>query len=106
MQWPLRAHWGATEGCAQPDDASRADAAPAATATSRTWRTTAHVDPHRQLRPPAGGGERARRAPRRPGTAPRLAGAAGREDAALLVTELVANVIDHVGGEAQLTVEL
>lgn len=27
------------------------------------------------------------------------------EDAALLVTELVANVIDHVGGEATLTVE-
>jgi hypothetical protein len=29
-----------------------------------------------------------------------------RDDAALLVTELVANVIDHVGGEANLTLEL
>jgi anti-sigma regulatory factor (Ser/Thr protein kinase) len=29
-----------------------------------------------------------------------------REDAALLVTELVANVVDHVGGEAVLTVGL
>ena len=29
-----------------------------------------------------------------------------REDAALLVTELVANVVDHVGGEANLTLEL
>jgi anti-sigma regulatory factor (Ser/Thr protein kinase) len=29
-----------------------------------------------------------------------------RDDAALLVTELVANVIDHVGGEACLTLEL
>jgi anti-sigma regulatory factor (Ser/Thr protein kinase) len=29
-----------------------------------------------------------------------------REDAALLVTELVANVIDHVGGEANLTLEV
>jgi anti-sigma regulatory factor (Ser/Thr protein kinase) len=29
-----------------------------------------------------------------------------REDAALLVTELVANVVDHVGGEADLTLEL
>ena len=29
-----------------------------------------------------------------------------RDDAALLVTELVANVIDHVGGEASLTLEL
>ena len=29
-----------------------------------------------------------------------------RDDAALLVTELVANVVDHVGGEASLTVEL
>ncbi len=29
-----------------------------------------------------------------------------REDAALLVTELVANVVDHVGGEAHLTLEL
>lgn len=29
-----------------------------------------------------------------------------REDAALLVTELVANVVDHVGGEATLSVEL
>jgi len=28
-----------------------------------------------------------------------------REDAALLVTELVANVVDHVGGEASLTLE-
>jgi anti-sigma regulatory factor (Ser/Thr protein kinase) len=28
------------------------------------------------------------------------------DDAALLVTELVSNVIDHVGGEATLTVEL
>jgi anti-sigma regulatory factor (Ser/Thr protein kinase) len=28
------------------------------------------------------------------------------DDAALLVTELVSNVIDHVGGEASLTVEL
>jgi anti-sigma regulatory factor (Ser/Thr protein kinase) len=28
------------------------------------------------------------------------------DDAALLVTELVANVVDHVGGEASLTVEL
>jgi anti-sigma regulatory factor (Ser/Thr protein kinase) len=28
------------------------------------------------------------------------------EDAALLVTELVANVVDHVGGDATLTVEL
>ena len=29
-----------------------------------------------------------------------------REDAALLVTELVTNVVDHVGGEANLTLEL
>jgi anti-sigma regulatory factor (Ser/Thr protein kinase) len=29
-----------------------------------------------------------------------------REDAALLVTELVANVVDHVQGEASLTLEL
>jgi anti-sigma regulatory factor (Ser/Thr protein kinase) len=29
-----------------------------------------------------------------------------REDAALLVTELVTNVVDHVGGEASLTLEL
>jgi anti-sigma regulatory factor (Ser/Thr protein kinase) len=29
-----------------------------------------------------------------------------RDDAALLVTELVANVVDHVGGEASFTVEL
>ena len=29
-----------------------------------------------------------------------------REDAALLVTELVSNVVDHVGGEASLTVEV
>jgi anti-sigma regulatory factor (Ser/Thr protein kinase) len=29
-----------------------------------------------------------------------------REDAALLVTELVANVVDHVRGEANLTLEL
>jgi anti-sigma regulatory factor (Ser/Thr protein kinase) len=29
-----------------------------------------------------------------------------REDAALLVTELVANVVDHVGGEANLTLEV
>ena len=29
-----------------------------------------------------------------------------RDDAALLVTELVANVVDHVRGEAQFTVEL
>jgi anti-sigma regulatory factor (Ser/Thr protein kinase) len=29
-----------------------------------------------------------------------------REDAALLVTELVANVVDHVGGEVHLTLEL
>ncbi len=29
-----------------------------------------------------------------------------REDAALLVTELVSNVVDHVGGEANLTLEL
>ena len=29
-----------------------------------------------------------------------------REDAALLVTELVANVVDHVGGESHLTLEL
>jgi anti-sigma regulatory factor (Ser/Thr protein kinase) len=29
-----------------------------------------------------------------------------RDDAALLVTELVANVVDHVGGEAVLTLEL
>ena len=29
-----------------------------------------------------------------------------RDDAALLVTELVANVVDHVGGEACLTLEL
>jgi anti-sigma regulatory factor (Ser/Thr protein kinase) len=29
-----------------------------------------------------------------------------QEDAALLVTELVANVVDHVGGEAELTLEL
>jgi anti-sigma regulatory factor (Ser/Thr protein kinase) len=29
-----------------------------------------------------------------------------REDAALLVTELVANVVDHVGGDANLTLEL
>jgi anti-sigma regulatory factor (Ser/Thr protein kinase) len=29
-----------------------------------------------------------------------------REDAALLVTELVANVVDHVGGEADLTLEI
>lgn len=29
-----------------------------------------------------------------------------REDAALLVTELVANVVDHVGGEAAFTLEL
>jgi hypothetical protein len=29
-----------------------------------------------------------------------------RDDAALLVTELVANVVDHVGGEASLTLEL
>jgi anti-sigma regulatory factor (Ser/Thr protein kinase) len=29
-----------------------------------------------------------------------------REDAALLVTELVANVVDHVGGEANVTLEL
>jgi anti-sigma regulatory factor (Ser/Thr protein kinase) len=29
-----------------------------------------------------------------------------REDAALLVTELVANVVDHVGGESNLTLEL
>jgi anti-sigma regulatory factor (Ser/Thr protein kinase) len=29
-----------------------------------------------------------------------------REDAALLVTELVANVVDHVDGEADLTLEL
>jgi anti-sigma regulatory factor (Ser/Thr protein kinase) len=29
-----------------------------------------------------------------------------REDAALLVTELVANVVDHVGGEANLSLEL
>lgn len=28
------------------------------------------------------------------------------EDAALLVTELVSNVVDHVGGEADLTVEV
>ena len=28
------------------------------------------------------------------------------EDAALLVTELVTNVVDHVGGEAELTVEI
>jgi anti-sigma regulatory factor (Ser/Thr protein kinase) len=28
------------------------------------------------------------------------------EDVALLVTELVANVVDHVGGEASLTVEV
>jgi hypothetical protein len=28
------------------------------------------------------------------------------DDAALLVTELVSNVVDHVGGEASLTVEL
>src|SRR4051794_25303886 len=28
------------------------------------------------------------------------------DDAALLVTELVANVVDHVGGEASLTLEL
>ncbi len=28
------------------------------------------------------------------------------EDAALLVTELVANVVDHVGGEASFTLEL
>jgi anti-sigma regulatory factor (Ser/Thr protein kinase) len=29
-----------------------------------------------------------------------------RDDAALLVTELVTNVVDHVGGEASLTLEL
>ena len=29
-----------------------------------------------------------------------------RDDAALLVTELVSNVVDHVGGEANLTLEL
>jgi anti-sigma regulatory factor (Ser/Thr protein kinase) len=29
-----------------------------------------------------------------------------RDDAALLVTELVANVVDHVGGEASLSLEL
>ncbi|MGY1801878.1 ATP-binding protein [Blastococcus sp. SYSU D00922] len=29
-----------------------------------------------------------------------------REDAALLVTELVSNVVDHVGGEANLSLEL
>jgi anti-sigma regulatory factor (Ser/Thr protein kinase) len=29
-----------------------------------------------------------------------------REDAALLVTELVSNVVDHVGGEANLTLEV
>lgn len=29
-----------------------------------------------------------------------------RDDAALLVTELVANVVDHVGGEACLTLEI
>jgi len=29
-----------------------------------------------------------------------------RSDAALLVTELVANVVDHVGGDASLTLEL
>ena len=29
-----------------------------------------------------------------------------RDDAALLVTELVSNVVDHVGGEADLTVEV
>lgn len=29
-----------------------------------------------------------------------------RDDAALLVTELVANVVDHVGGEASLALEL
>lgn len=29
-----------------------------------------------------------------------------RQDAALLVTELVSNVVDHVGGEANLTLEL
>lgn len=29
-----------------------------------------------------------------------------REDAALLVTELVSNVVDHVGGEASFTLEL
>jgi anti-sigma regulatory factor (Ser/Thr protein kinase) len=29
-----------------------------------------------------------------------------REDAALLVTELVANVVDHVGGEANLALEV
>jgi anti-sigma regulatory factor (Ser/Thr protein kinase) len=29
-----------------------------------------------------------------------------REDAALLVTELVSNVVDHVGGEAVLTLEV
>jgi anti-sigma regulatory factor (Ser/Thr protein kinase) len=29
-----------------------------------------------------------------------------REDAGLLVTELVSNVVDHVGGEANLTLEL
>ncbi|SOC49287.1 Anti-sigma regulatory factor (Ser/Thr protein kinase) [Blastococcus aggregatus] len=28
------------------------------------------------------------------------------EDAALLVTELVSNVVDHVGGEAELTLEI
>jgi anti-sigma regulatory factor (Ser/Thr protein kinase) len=28
------------------------------------------------------------------------------DDAALLVTELIANVVDHVGGEASLTLEL
>ncbi|HEY0125736.1 MAG TPA: ATP-binding protein [Blastococcus sp.] len=29
-----------------------------------------------------------------------------REDAALLVTELISNVVDHVGGESDLTLEL
>ena len=29
-----------------------------------------------------------------------------RDDAALLVTELVANVVDHVGGEASLTLQV
>ncbi len=29
-----------------------------------------------------------------------------RQDAALLVTELVSNVVDHVGGEANLTLEV
>ncbi len=35
-----------------------------------------------------------------------MAGSARRGDAALLVTELVANVVDHVAGEASFTLEL